>query len=242
MDSAAVRQSRMAGTDAARRPARPLLERPVRAAWENVFVAHRAITREVERRLQDRAAAPPLVRRAQHAGQDEAGRMKQTAFAARVQVSPSGLSRLLDRMVARGVVRRREVPGDRRATELVVTDDGDELIGRIWDLYGGVLDATSARRRRSRTGDGPGVRRRPIRCGEPARCGSPRPRRPARRRRPARPRPPVSDDGFLDPETYALMQRSVPIATVDLLCLFAVRREAPLLLIERDDGHGSRGC
>lgn len=65
--------------------------------------------------------------------------MKQTALAARVQVSPSGLSRLVDRMVAKGVIERREVPGDRRAAELVVTDAGIELMREIWQIYGGVL-------------------------------------------------------------------------------------------------------
>jgi len=48
-------------------------------------------------------------------------------------------------------------------------------------------------------------------------------------------------DGFLDDETYALVQHSVPIATVDLLCLFEDRDDEPLLLIERSDGHGTPG-
>lgn len=51
----------------------------------------------------------------------------------------------------------------------------------------------------------------------------------------------VLNSGFLDDETYALIQRSVPIATVDLLCLFSDRSERPLLLIERADGHGQPG-
>ncbi len=52
----------------------------------------------------------------------------------------------------------------------------------------------------------------------------------------------ILNDGFLDDETYALIQRSVPIATVDLLCLFEDRDSKPLLLIERDDGHGDPAC
>jgi len=49
-------------------------------------------------------------------------------------------------------------------------------------------------------------------------------------------------DGFLDDETYGLVQRSVPIATVDVLCIFEDRDDGkPLLLIERDDGHGNPG-
>ena len=117
-----------------------LLDEATREAWANVYLAHRRVTREAEKRLHD-AGLPPL---AWHDviytlyGCDE-GRMKQTALAARVAVSPSGLSRLVDRMVARGVIERREVPGDRRAAELVVTDEGIALMRRIWEIYGGVL-------------------------------------------------------------------------------------------------------
>ncbi len=116
------------------------LEGPARDAWAQAFVANRAITREVEKRLQESDLPPLLWYDVLYTlrGSDQ-GRMKQTALAARVQVSPSGLSRLLDRMVSRGVVRRCEVSGDRRATELVVTEEGDALLARIWEVYGGVL-------------------------------------------------------------------------------------------------------
>lgn len=49
-------------------------------------------------------------------------------------------------------------------------------------------------------------------------------------------------DGYLDEKTYGLIRRSVPICTVDLLCVFPDRKTAPLLLIERDDGHGRPGA
>jgi DNA-binding MarR family transcriptional regulator len=117
-----------------------LLDEATREAWANVFVAHRRVTREAEKRLHD-AGLPPLgwydVMYTLY--QCDEGRMKQTALAARVQVSPSGLSRLVDRMVAKGVIERREVPGDRRAAELVVTDEGIELMREIWAVYGAVL-------------------------------------------------------------------------------------------------------
>jgi DNA-binding MarR family transcriptional regulator len=111
-----------------------------REAWVSVFNAHRRITRETERRLQE-AGLPPL-------GwydvlysllQCPEGRMNQSALAARVQVSPSGLSRLVDRMVSRGLIERRDVPGDRRAAELVLTDAATDTMRDIWAVYGGVL-------------------------------------------------------------------------------------------------------
>ena len=117
-----------------------LLEEATRDAWKNVFDAHRRVTRETEKRLHE-AGLPPLAWYdvIYTLYQSDEGRMKQTALAARVQVSPSGLSRLVDRMVARGVIERREVPGDRRAAELVVTEAGVELLREIWAIYGGVL-------------------------------------------------------------------------------------------------------
>ena len=47
--------------------------------------------------------------------------------------------------------------------------------------------------------------------------------------------------GFLEAEAYELIRRSVPIATVDLLCVFAGHEERSLLLIEREDGLGRPG-
>jgi len=141
IDAMASTAANAAGTGAATPSGLP---EGSRAAWEQTFVAHRAITRETEKRLQE-AGLPPLAwydviyTLLGSDGSTECG-MKQTALAARVQVSPSGLSRLIDRMVAKGVVVRREVPGDRRAAELVVTEDGVALLRDIWTVYGGVLE------------------------------------------------------------------------------------------------------
>lgn len=111
-----------------------------REAWGSVFNAHRRITREAERRLHE-AGLPPLVWYDVLYTLRECpeGRMNQAALAARIQVSPSGLSRLIDRMVARGLLERQEAPGDRRAAELVLSDEATDLMRRIWSVYGGVL-------------------------------------------------------------------------------------------------------
>jgi ADP-ribose pyrophosphatase YjhB (NUDIX family) len=50
---------------------------------------------------------------------------------------------------------------------------------------------------------------------------------------------------YLDPERFAQVQREVPIACVDLLCIFDQRAEGgepALLLIERSDGAGRAGA
>jgi DNA-binding MarR family transcriptional regulator len=111
-----------------------------RTAWSAVFNAHRRVTREAERRLQD-AGLPPLTWYEVLAAVDQCpeGPMNQAALAAQVQVSPSGLSRLIYRMVARGLIERRHAPGDRRAAELVLTDEATAVMRQVWDVYGGVL-------------------------------------------------------------------------------------------------------
>lgn len=111
-----------------------------RQAWLDVFTAHRRIIRETEKRLQEADLPSLLWYDVLFALYDSAeGRMKQSTLATAVQVSPSGMSRLVDRMVLRGLIERQEVPGDRRAAELVLTDAAVDVMREIWQVYGGVL-------------------------------------------------------------------------------------------------------
>ena len=50
-------------------------------------------------------------------------------------LSNSGLSRLLDRIEAKGLVERRNCATDRRAFYVALTDDGRELLDRMWPVY-----------------------------------------------------------------------------------------------------------
>jgi DNA-binding MarR family transcriptional regulator len=47
-----------------------------------------------------------------------------------VLLSRSGLTRLVDRMVEAGLVRREQHPGDRRSFEAVLTDNGLAMLRR----------------------------------------------------------------------------------------------------------------
>lgn len=117
------------------------LKGPARDAWAALFVAQRLVIRETERRLAE-AGLPPLawydVLYNLYVSAEEAPR--QCNLAERIQLSPSGLSRLLDRMVERGVVERHEASGDRRAAELRVTEAGVELMREMWERYGRVIE------------------------------------------------------------------------------------------------------
>jgi DNA-binding MarR family transcriptional regulator len=55
---------------------------------------------------------------------DATGQLRMRDLAAGVLLSRSGLSRLVDRMAAKGLVRREQDPDDRRGTLACITDDG----------------------------------------------------------------------------------------------------------------------
>lgn len=115
-----------------------------RAAWYSVFVLHRRVLREVEKRLAE-ADLPPLawydVLYNLYLAEQETGEgLRHSVLAERAIVSPSGLSRLLDKMIARDLVERHQVPGDRRGASLCTTAAGVELMRQTWQVYGTVLE------------------------------------------------------------------------------------------------------
>src|SRR5919106_1153447 len=52
-----------------------------------------------------------------------------------VVLSPTAMSRFVDRVEAAGCVRREPDPEDRRALQVTLTDDGVELLRRMWPVY-----------------------------------------------------------------------------------------------------------
>ena len=57
-------------------------------------------------------------------------RLRMCDLAERVFLTPSGLSRLVDRMEHRGLVERDADPGDQRASAVTATDAGSRLFRR----------------------------------------------------------------------------------------------------------------
>ena len=58
------------------------------------------------------------------------GRMRLSEPASRIVLSPSGLSKLLDRMAAAGLVRRERDPRDPRSTFARITPRGRSVVRR----------------------------------------------------------------------------------------------------------------
>jgi DNA-binding MarR family transcriptional regulator len=110
------------------------------AAWRAVLNTHARLTGEVEAALAE-AGLPQLawydVLWALYQSPDKALRMGELADA--VTISRSGLTRLVDRIEADGLLERRQAPTDRRAVEAAITPEGSKLLRRMWPVYEKVL-------------------------------------------------------------------------------------------------------
>ncbi|MFL6100149.1 MAG: MarR family winged helix-turn-helix transcriptional regulator [Actinomycetales bacterium] len=99
------------------------------ASWRSFLRAHAAVTRKLEADLLAEHKMPlawydvmvQLVEAPDH-------RLRMTDLAGAVLISRSGLTRLVDRLVAEGLVRREPAPHDARGTFAVLTDTGYERL------------------------------------------------------------------------------------------------------------------
>jgi DNA-binding MarR family transcriptional regulator len=94
-------------------------------AWQALLHAHHQVVRRLDRELRDEHDLPlagydVLLRLAR--APDRALRM--TDLADRVMLSPSGLTRLVDRLAAKGLVTRRADPQDGRVALACLTGEG----------------------------------------------------------------------------------------------------------------------
>ena len=121
-------------------PATPTKQRRINdeqlAVWRAFLRAHSAMLRRIGRDL-DEAGLPPLAWYDVLAALRDSpeGRLRQVELAEQVMLSNSGLSRLLDRIEAAGLVERVTCPGDRRSLHLELTDEGAEMLERMWPVY-----------------------------------------------------------------------------------------------------------
>lgn len=113
----------LAATLAAMRPA-SLRDTEMRA-WQALLHAHHQIIQTLDRELREQhglslAQYDVLLRLAR--APDRA--LNMSDLAERVMLSPSGLTRVVDRLVEKGLVRRQADPADARVALACLTDDG----------------------------------------------------------------------------------------------------------------------
>jgi DNA-binding MarR family transcriptional regulator len=106
------------------------------AAWRLLLEAHAATTELLERELVAERGLPlnrydVLLNLAEAPG----GRLRMQELSASVLLSKSGLSRLVDRMVEAGLVRRERCQDDRRGWFAVLTDQGRSALRRAAPVH-----------------------------------------------------------------------------------------------------------
>jgi MarR family transcriptional regulator, 2-MHQ and catechol-resistance regulon repressor len=115
--------ARSAGTRAA------LLQHPLLTTGGLFVEAHAGIADRVERRLEAESGLSMqwfevLIRLARSPGK----RLRMTDLAAQTVLSPSGLTRAVDRMVDAELVTREACPTDRRSTYAVLSPEGERRV------------------------------------------------------------------------------------------------------------------
>ena len=92
-----------------------------------------------------RVVGRPLERQCELAGQDfeilirlartPGGRLRMSDLAAQTGLTPSGLTRAVDRLSEAGLVSRQACPEDRRGAFATLTEAGEERMRRALDLH-----------------------------------------------------------------------------------------------------------
>jgi DNA-binding MarR family transcriptional regulator len=123
------------------RARRPLVDDETLATWRALLTAHARVTRRISRDLVE-AGLPDLgwydVLWALH--RSPGRRLRVNELAREVVLSPTGMSRLVDRVEGAGYVRREPDPRDRRALQVVLTDAGGGVLRRMWPVYAAGLE------------------------------------------------------------------------------------------------------
>ena len=106
------------------------------AVWRAFLNTHARVTRAIGRDLAE-AGLPDLgwydLLWTLYRQPGRSLRVKQLAD--EVVLSPTAMSRFVDRVEAAGCVRREPDPDDRRALQVTLTDEGVELLRTMWPVY-----------------------------------------------------------------------------------------------------------
>ncbi len=100
-------------------------------AWRGLLKFHARVTTAVSSRLQIEtgltlAEFEVLTHLAEHPAQ----RLPMSELAREVVLTPSGITRMVDRLVARGFVERQPVPSDARVQHAVITEEGRVVVAK----------------------------------------------------------------------------------------------------------------
>jgi DNA-binding MarR family transcriptional regulator len=114
----------------------PRIDESRLASWLALLNAHARVIQRIEGDLQAEEL-PPLgwydVLWALYRAPER--RLRISELADHVVLSRTGMVRLVDRIEAAGLVRREPVPEDRRGAYAVLTDEGVDMLRKMWPIY-----------------------------------------------------------------------------------------------------------
>lgn len=95
------------------------------SAWHALIRAHSRIVRRLEAELEtEHRLTLPAYEVLAHLSEAPERRLRMTDLAKHAVLTPSGLTRLVDKMVREGLVERRRCDGDARVVYAVLTEPG----------------------------------------------------------------------------------------------------------------------
>jgi DNA-binding MarR family transcriptional regulator len=98
------------------------------ATWFGLVQAHALVARRLDGTLQERHRLSLVEHTVLHRLRAAGGRMRMSDLAGSALLSPSGVSRLVDRLVAGGLIERTVWRQDGRAIYAVITGAGRRLL------------------------------------------------------------------------------------------------------------------
>jgi DNA-binding MarR family transcriptional regulator len=121
----------------------PRVPEPHLSAWRALLNAHAAVITRVEEALAS-AGLPPLawydvlwaVRRA------PGKQVRMAELAEGLTLSRGGITKLVDRLASAGLLRRERAEDDGRGFYAVLTEEGEQMLRRMWPVYARVLRET----------------------------------------------------------------------------------------------------
>lgn len=122
---------------ASREPHRvaPLDEREARA-WHALIRAHNRVVRKLEAELEAECALTlPAYEVLAHLSEAPDERLRMSELAAHAVLTPSGLTRLVDKLVREGMVRRDKCDADARVVYAVLTPTGRERLESAYPTH-----------------------------------------------------------------------------------------------------------
>lgn len=115
--------------------ARPLDAREM-SAWHGFIRAHAVVIRALSAELEaEHGLSLPSYEVLAHLSEAPERRLRMSDLASCATLSPSGLTRLVDRMERDGLVRRERCGDDARVVYAVLTDAGQDKIEQAWPTH-----------------------------------------------------------------------------------------------------------